>query len=402
MLIYSVRGEYMKIVHTADWHIGKIVNEYSMIDEQEYILEQFVSIVKEEEPHVVIIAGDIYDRSVAPIEAVELLDRTLGRIILDFGIPVLLISGNHDSPERLSFGSGILRSKDLFIEGNFKKDLTKIVINDVYGKVNFYMLPYVDPAIVRNIYEDGGIRTHNQAMKAIIERLNGNFDKSERNIMITHGYARGISELSLSDSERPLSIGGTDYVEIENFKDFNYTALGHLHRPQQAGGRKIYYSGSLLKYSFSEVDHKKAVSVVNMDEKGDIVIEQKELKPKRDMRDLEGKLSELLDPSTYRNIEQEHFYRVILTDKGELLDPMGKLKSVYPNVLQIMVKERIRDISDVRTAAGEGYRDKSKLQLFKEFYKSITEDDLETENIEVMSRIIEEIEKKGDDLCEAY
>ena len=392
----------MRIIHTADWHIGKIVNEYSMIGEQEYILKQLVNIVKEEEPHVVIIAGDIYDRSVAPTEAVELLDKTLGRIILDFGIPVLLISGNHDSPERLSFGSSILRSKNLFIEGNFRKDLTKITINDDYGKVNFYMLPYVDPAIVRNIYEDGNIRTHNQAMKAIIERLNGSFDKNERNIMITHGYARGISELSLSDSERPLSIGGTDYVEIDNFQDFNYTALGHLHRPQYAGGKKIYYSGSLLKYSFSEVNHKKSVTVVNMDKKGDVTIEQKELKPQRDMRDLEGKLNELLDPSTYKNIEREHFYRVILTDKGELLDPMGKLKSVYPNVLQIMVKERIRDLGDVKTAAGEGYRDKSKLQLFKEFYKSITEEDLESENIEVMSRIIEEVEKKGDDPYEAY
>lgn len=392
----------MKIVHTADWHIGKIVNEYSMIGEQEYMLEQFVNIVKEEEPHVVIIAGDIYDRSVAPIEAVELLDKTLGKIILDFEIPVLLISGNHDSPERLSFGNGILRSKNLFIEGNFKKDLTKIELNDDYGKVNFYMLPYVDPAIVRNIYEDGRIRTHNQAMKAIIERVNGSFDKSERNIMITHGYARGVSELSISDSERPLSIGGTDYVEIDNFRDFNYTALGHLHRPQHAGDKKICYSGSLLKYSFSEVEHKKSVTIVNMDANGDVTIEQKELKPKRDMRDLEGKLDELLDPANYKGIEQEHFYRVILTDKGELLDPMGKLKSVYPNVLQIMVKERIRDISDVRTAAGEGYRDKPKLQLFEEFYKSITEEDLERENIEVISRIIEEVEKKGDDLCETY
>ncbi len=392
----------MKIVHTADWHIGKIVNEYSMIGEQEYMLEQFVNIVKEEEPHAVIIAGDIYDRSVAPIEAVELLDKTLGKIILDFEIPVLLISGNHDSPERLSFGNGILRSKNLFIEGNFKKDLTKIELNDDYGKVNFYMLPYVDPAIVRNIYEDGRIRTHNQAMKAIIERVNGSFDKSERNIMITHGYARGVSELSISDSERPLSIGGTDYVEIDNFRDFNYTALGHLHRPQHAGDKKICYSGSLLKYSFSEVEHKKSVTIVNMDANGDVTIEQKELKPKRDMRDLEGKLDELLDPANYKGIEQEHFYRVILTDKGELLDPMGKLKSVYPNVLQIMVKERIRDISDVRTAAGEGYRDKPKLQLFEEFYKSITEEDLERENIEVISRIIEEVEKKGDDLCETY
>ncbi len=391
----------MKIIHTADWHIGKIVNEYSMISEQEYILKQFVKLVKDEEPHAVIIAGDIFDRSVAPTEAVELLDRTLGRIILDFGIPVLIISGNHDSPERLSFGSGILRSKDLFIEGNFKKDISKITINDDYGRVNFFMLPYTDPAIVRNEYKDVNIRTHNQAMKAIMERLNGNFDKSERNILITHGYARGISELAFSDSERPLSIGGADYVEIENFKDFNYTALGHLHRPQQAGNGKAYYSGSLLKYSFSEVEHKKSVTIINMDENGYFNMEQKELKPKRDMRDLEGKLNELLDPATYKNIELDHFYRIMLTDKGELLDPMGKLKSVYPNVLQIMVKERIKDTSGIKTAAAQGYRDKSKLQLFKEFYKSITDDDLEDYDTKVMSSIIEDIEKKGDDFYEA-
>ena len=171
----------MKIIHTGDWHIGKIVHEYSMIEEQEFILKQFVKLVKEEKPHVVIIAGDIYDRSVAPIEGVELLDRVLGQIILDLGIPVLVISGNHDSPERISFGSGILRSKNLFIEGLFKKDISRIVIGDDYGAVNFYMLPYADPAIVRNVYEDGSIRTHNQAMKAIINRVSNYLNRNERN-----------------------------------------------------------------------------------------------------------------------------------------------------------------------------------------------------------------------------
>lgn len=392
----------MKIIHTGDWHIGKIVHEYSMIEEQEFILKQFVKLVKEEKPHVVIIAGDIYDRSVAPIEGVELLDRVLGQIILDLGIPVLVISGNHDSPERISFGSGILRSKNLFIEGLFKKDISRIVIGDDYGAVNFYMLPYADPAIVRNVYEDGSIRTHNQAMKAIINRVSNYLNRNERNVMITHGYARGIEELSISDSERPLSIGGADYVDIECFKDFNYTALGHLHRAQQAGNGKAFYSGSLLKYSFSEVNHKKSITIVNMDSKGDIQIQLKELKPRRDMRDLEGSLNDLLDPLTYKNIELEHFYRVMLTDKGEILDPMGKLKSVYPNVMQIMVKERMKDVNGVKTAAGEGYRDKSKLQLFLEFYKSLNDNELEPENVEIMSKIIEEVEKRGGDFYEAY
>lgn len=392
----------MRIIHTADWHIGKIVNEYSMITEQEYILKQFLKIVKEEKPHVVIIAGDIYDRSVAPTEAVELLDSVLGEIILDYGIPVLVIAGNHDSPERLSFGSGILRSKNLFIEGTFKENITKTVIYDEHGGVNFYMLPYADPAIVRSVYQDSGIRTHNQAMKAIMEKASEGFNKNERNILITHGYARGIEELSTSDSERPLSIGGADYIDIEHFKDFNYTALGHLHGPQKAGNGKAFYSGSLLKYSFSEVKHKKAITIVDLDGYGDIEVRQKELKPKRDMKDLEGSLKQLLNPINYNEIEKEHFYRITLTDKGELLDPMSKLKAVYPNVLQIMVKERIKDEGNAKTAAAKGYREKSKLELFLEFYKSLKDEELSPENIEIMSKVIEEIEKRGDDIYEAY
>lgn len=390
----------MKIIHTGDWHIGKIVHEYSMIDEQEYILKQFVKIVKEERPHVIVIAGDIYDRSVAPVEAVDLLDRVLGRIVLDMGIPVLAISGNHDSPERISFGSGIMRSRNLYIEGLFKKDINKIVLGDEYGAVNFYMLPYADPAIVRSTYEDGSIRTHNQAMKAIADRIKSNMNKNERNIMVTHGYIRGAEELYSSDSERPLSIGGTDYADVDYFSDFNYTALGHLHRPQQAGSNKVRYSGSLLKYSFSEVDQKKSVTIINMDSKGDITIGQRELQPRRDMRDLSGSINHLLDPAVYKNLELDHFYRVILTDKGEIIDPMGKLKSVYPNVLQIMMKERMRENSGAKTAAAEGYKGKSKLQLFQEFYKSINDVELGTDDIEIMKKVIEEVEKRGDDFYE--
>ncbi|MCK9216499.1 MAG: exonuclease SbcCD subunit D [Firmicutes bacterium] len=392
----------MKIIHTADWHIGKIIHEYSMIEEQEYALKQFIDIVKEEKPHAVIIAGDIYDRSVAPAEAVELLDKVLGRIILELETPVIIVAGNHDSPERLSFGSGILRSKNLFIEGLFKKDIAKAVIYDDYGAVNFYLLPYTDPAIVRNTFQDSSIRTYDQAMGAIIRYINRSLNTNERNIMVTHGYVRGTNKLSISDSERPLSIGGADYVDINHFKDFHYTALGHLHRPQKAGSEKALYSGSLLKYSFSEVNHDKSVTIINMDSKGDIDIKLRSIVPRKDMRDLEGSLKDLLNPTVYKEIETEHFYRILLTDKGEILDPMGRLKSVYPNVMQIMIKERMKDIGEVRTAAAKGYREKSKIELFSEFYKSLTGGELEPENKEIMSKTIEEVEKRGDDFHEAY
>lgn len=391
----------MKIIHTGDWHIGKIVHEYSMIEEQEYILKQFIKIVEEEKPHGVIIAGDIYDRSVAPIEAVELLDRVLRRIVLDMEIPILAVSGNHDSPERLSFGSGIMRSNNLYIEGVFNKDINKVILNDEYGIVNFYMLPYTDPAIVRNVYEDGSIRNHNQAMKAITERISSSLNRNERNVMITHGYVRGDEEPESSDSERPLSIGGTDYADLEHFKDFNYVALGHLHAPQKVGSKKVRYSGSLLKYSFSEVKQKKSITIVNMDSAGDITIGEREIKPRKDMRELVGDLKSLLDPAVYKDTELDHFYRVMLTDKGDLVDPMGKLRSVYPNVLQIMMKERLKETIPARTAAEKGYRSKSKLQLFKEFYSNINDVELGADDIEIIEKVIEEVEKRGDDFYEA-
>lgn len=392
----------MKIIHTGDWHIGKIVHEQSMIEEQRYILHEFVELVEEEKPGVVLIAGDIYDRSVPPTEAVELLDEVLAKIVLDMDIPVLAVAGNHDSPERLSFASGIMRSRNLFIEGVFKKDLEKISIEDDFGLVNFYLLPYVDPAIVRNTYEDKDIRNHDQAIKTIIDRLGDRLDKSERNVMISHGYVRGVKDLEDSDSERPLSIGGTDYVDFEHFKDFDYVALGHLHSPQSVYKDKIRYSGSLLKYSFSEVKQKKSITIVDMDSKGEIEIRNHQLKIRRDMRELEGDLESLLDPRVYKDTKLDDFLRIILTDKGELIDPMGKLRSVYPNLLQIVMKDRIREIDKEKTSAGKGYRSKTKLQLFKEFYNNINDVELAEDDLEIIQRVIGEVEKRGDDHYEAY
>ena len=392
----------MKIIHTADWHIGKIVHEHSMIEEQEYILKQFIRIVDEEKPHGIILAGDIYDRSVAPTEAIELLDRVLGTIVLDMGIPILAVAGNHDSPERLSFGSGIMKDRNLHIEGVFKEDLNKVVLQDEYGAVNFFMLPYADPAIVRNTYEDKSIRNHDQALKAIMGKIGKVLDRTERNILITHGYIRGLEALEDSDSERPLSIGGTDYANVEYLKDFDYVALGHLHRPQRVGSDNVRYSGSLLKYSFSEVRHKKSITIVNMDSTGDIEVEERELIPKRDMIEIEGSLDELLNSYRYEDEDLNHFYRVILTDKGELIDPMAKLRGVYPNVLQIEIKDRMRDTKPGTTSAGRGYQNKTKLQLFKEFYSNINDVELGEDDIKIIERIIGEVEKRGDDIYEAY
>ncbi|HHY78742.1 MAG TPA: exonuclease subunit SbcD, partial [Clostridiales bacterium] len=184
----------MKIIHTGDWHIGKIVNEYHMTKDQEYILNQLLDIIREEKPHALIIAGDIYDRSVAPVEAVELLDKVLGKIVLEYGVPVLAIAGNHDSPERLNFGSEILKTKGLYIEGLLKKEPEKVVLYDEYGPVNFYLIPYADAALVRDVYEDSNIRNQQDAMKAIIDKIKATMNRDERNVIITHGYIRGTED----------------------------------------------------------------------------------------------------------------------------------------------------------------------------------------------------------------
>ena len=386
----------MKIIHTGDWHIGKIVNEYHMTKDQEYILDQFLHIVYEEKPDAIIIAGDIYDRSVAPVEAVELLDKVLAQIVLHYNIPILAVAGNHDSPERLNFGSGILKTKGLYIEGTLRKDTMKIALNDQYGPINFYLLPYADTAMVRDVFEDPGIRSQHEAMKAITQRIDSTMDKNERNIMVTHGYVRGAEEPETSESERPLSMGGTDMVSYELFDNFCYTALGHLHSPQRAGRENIRYSGSLMKYSFSEVKQKKGVNIVNIDENGVVDIKTKELIPMRDMRIIRGELKNLTDPAVYEAANREDYIKAILTDKGELLDPMRKLKSIYPNIMLLEMEDR--------GSRGDYYlssktsRGKSKLELFLEFYKYINDTELAQESAGVLSKVIEEVEKRGEDL----
>ena len=389
----------MKIVHTADWHIGKIVNEYHMTKDQEYILNQFVGLISEEKPDALIIAGDIYDRSVAPVDAIELLDKVLGTIILDYKIPVFVVAGNHDSPERIDFGSGIMKSKGLYIEGIFKKDTAKIVLNDQYGPVNFYLLPYADPALVRDVFEDISIRTHEDAMTAVMQRIRSNINQNERNIMITHAYVKGNHDPEISESERPLTIGGTEAVSHELFHDFCYTALGHLHSPQKAGRDNISYSGSLLKYSFSEIKQKKGINIVNIDGNGKATIETIELKPMRDMRIIRGQLKNLLDPEVYKNTNREDYIKAILTDKEELVEPMRKLKSVYPNIMLLEMEERLG--RKERVLSAEKCRERSKLELFKEFYKSINDTELAGENLGFLSKVIEEVEKKGEDYNEA-
>lgn len=372
----------MKIIHTSDWHIGKIVNEYSMIDDQKYILNKLIELIDEENIDVLMIAGDVYDRSIPPVEAVELLNETLSKLIIDRNVSVMIISGNHDSGERLSFGSKILEKQGLYIAGSDDKLYKKVVLRDNNQNVNFYLVPYKDPALTKKLLNNKEIRSHNDAMIAVIDKIKEELNENEINILIGHGYVTmkreeaiegndhkyEVAELETSESERPLSIGGTDLIDGNIFKDFDYVALGHLHGRQRIGRDTMRYSGSLLKYSFSEVKQKKSVAVLDLIDK-DINIELKELKPLRDLRIIKGNIEDLICEG--RDIEEgkEDYIQAILTDDGELMNPMEKLKSVYPNTMLIS-RERKKNVSKENTLSKGEFRKKSKIDLFKNFYEA--------------------------------
>lgn len=387
----------MKIIHTGDWHIGKVVNEFSMIEDQRFYLERLIELLEEEKPDVFIIAGDIYDRSVPPAEAVELLDNVLCKIILELKIPVLAISGNHDSPERLSFGSKLLKDKGLYIEGVFKKDIKKVTIKDNFGNVNFYLLPYVDPAKIRLIYKNDDIRTYDDAMKFLVSEMEKTMDKSERNILITHGYVTFNMEdkekkgdLELSDSERPLSIGGTDLIDGKNFDLFNYVALGHLHGPQKVGGNRIRYSGSLLKYSISECRQKKSIPVIELKEDGGVEVELKEIEVLRDMRVIEGPLDQLINRENHKGDNLNDYVFVNITDEGEVIDAISKLRAVFPNVMGLKMINSVIKEADSKTSAYGNFREKQMSELFSDFYLSIKGKNMDDDRVEVFNNILEE------------
>ena len=399
----------MKIIHTGDWHIGKIVNEFSMIDDQRYILNELIKLINLEKPDVLIIAGDIYDRSIPPVEAVDLLNEVFSKILIDNKVKIVAISGNHDSGERVSFGSKILEKEGLYIQGIIEDEIKSIRIDDEEGNVNFYMIPYVDPAILRRRFNNPEIRNHNDAMKAVINRIKPSLNEDERNIVVTHGYVTykrkddidkdgenlyELADLEVSDSERPLSIGGTDLIDSDNFDCFDYVALGHLHGRQKVGREEIRYSGSLMKYSFSEINHKKGVVIIEIDGNKKINIRQEELRPKRNMRIIKGPLDELIKAGLEDCSNREDYIQAILTDEGEIIDPIGKLRSVYPNIM-ILKREEKKDIGTSLTAASKGYKSKTELELFEEYYDRLGSGEFTEEKKEVIRNVVNEVFREG-------
>ncbi|WP_195334890.1 exonuclease SbcCD subunit D [Paraclostridium bifermentans] len=396
----------MKIIHTSDWHIGKIVNEFSMIEDQKYILNRLIDLIEKEKPEVLIIAGDVYDRSIPPVEAVELLNETLSNLIIDKKVKVLAISGNHDGGERLSFGSQILEKHGLYIAGRDDELYKHVVVKDGEKNVNFYLIPYKDPALTRKILDEKEIKSHNDAMKFVVEKIKKDMNKKEINILVGHGYVTmkredaiecienkyEVANLETSESERPLSIGGTDLIDGKIFDDFDYVALGHLHGRQKIGREEMKYSGSILKYSFSEVKQKKGVYILDINDKDAINIDFKCLKPVRDLRVIKGNIEDLIEEARELEEGKEDYIQATLTDDGELINPMEKLRAVYPNTM-LITRERKREISEDKTSAKGEYKKKSKLELFKEFYEDLGSGDYTEEKEVVLMNTINEVLK---------
>ena len=377
----------LKFIHTADWHLGKLVHGVYMTENQREVLEQFVAIVAEEKPDAVVIAGDLYDRSVPPTDAVELLDEILFKINVELKTPVVAIAGNHDSAERLSFGSSWYKHSHFYLSGKLSKSFKPIQI----AGVNFFLVPYAEPGVVRQLLGDDSIHSHQDAMKAILGKMEDSINSNEPNVLVGHAFVLGGQT---SDSERVLSVGGSGCVGAELFEPFSYTALGHLHSPDAIRHNKVKYSGSLLKYSFSEAKQNKSISIIEMDEKGDFTHRYRSLTPKHDMRELEGHLEELLDPYFYEKERIDDYLKITLLDEGALIDPINKLRQIYPNVLHLERKIDITDLKKKQSFNALRSEKKSDIELFEQFYSEMTTSEFTSEKREVMTDIIEKVLKE--------
>lgn len=375
----------MKLLHIADLHIGKRVNEFSMIEDQKYILDQIIKITKEEKPAGILIAGDVYDKSQPSAEAVELLDEFLTKLV-SLKLPVFIISGNHDSPERLNFGSRILKENNLYIAGVFEGEMIKKVLTDEFGNVNVYMLPFVKPVYVRPYFEKN-LETYEDAIKAIFH--NTEVRKNERNILVAHQFVTAAGLKPEQSESEITAVGGVDQIDAVLFEDFDYVALGHLHGPQKILRNNIRYAGSPLKYSFSEVKQRKAVTVLELGNKGELDIRFVPLHPMRDMREIKGPIAQLLKIQEQENSSTEDYIRAILTDEEDIYDALGKLRQVYPNLMNLIF-ENSRTLKETTLLTSkEEIRSRNPVELFADFYLGQNQEELSDQQKGFMQMIVE-------------
>lgn len=373
----------MQLIHISDLHLGKRVNGFSMLSDQEYILEQILKMVKEQKPDGVMIAGDIYDKSVPPQEAVMLFDHFLTQIA-GMSVKVFMISGNHDSPERIAFGNQLMAESKVYISPVFEGQITPITMEDELGPIHIWLLPFIKPAYVKRYYEEADIVTYNDAMQVVLDHLN--IDESQRNVLVAHQFLTGAER---SESEE-ISVGGLDQIDASLFHMFDYVALGHLHGPQKVGRETIRYCGTPLKYSFSEVSHRKCVSLVTLLGKGQVTIDMLPLMPLRDMREVQGTYEEVTLRSNYEGTNLEDYMHITLTDEDDILDGVGKLRSIYPNLMKL-------DYDNTRTRSHESMEIKEQMEqqspteIITRFYEVQNGQPLSKEQDDYLQKLVQQI-----------
>ena len=351
----------MRLIHLSDLHLGKRVNEVSMTEDQKYILQQILRIVRDENADAVMLSGDIYDKSLPTAEAVTLFDEFLSRLAY-MGVKVYVISGNHDSPERLAFGRGLMEGAGIYISPVYNGNISPLQLADSHGTVNFWLLPFIKPAHVKRFFPEEKIESYTDACRVAVEKMS--IDRAARNVLLTHQFVTG----SVTCDSEELSIGGSENVDAAVFEGFDYVALGHIHGPQNIGSNKIRYCGTPLKYSFSEAGHYKSVTVVDLGAKGELELHTAALTPLHDMRVVSGSFSQVTDRSFYQDSATDDYLHVILTDEEDIPEAVGRLRSIYPNIMKLSY-DNTRTRSNQTIDDAEDVERKSPLQLFAQLYE---------------------------------
>ncbi len=376
----------MRFLHCGDLHIGKQVNGFSMLEDQKYILKEILNIIDKKTLDGIIIAGDIYDKTVPSAEAVKIFDSFLVQLVAR-NLKIFAISGNHDSAERIAFGSRIMNAKDVYMSPVFDGEATKVTVKDEYGLLNVYMLPFIKPIHARAVFPDNKIENYEDAVAMAI--ASSNVDSLERNILITHQFVAG-SERSESEE---MSVGGTDSIPIEVFNKFDYVALGHIHKPQKIGRETMRYSGSPLKYSFSEAKYDKSVVIVDVKEKGIIEIETVPLDPIHDMVEIKGNYMDIMLKEYYDKLDTEDYFHITLTDEEDIPDALNKLRTVYKNIMKLDY-DNARTRENKRIEVIKENRAKTPIQWVSEFYKLQNNKELSEEQIVFLEDIIKKVWEK--------
>ena len=374
-------------MHLADLHLGKRVNGFSMMEDQEYILNRILEIMEEEQPDALLIAGDVYDKTIPPAEAVRLMDDFLTAVAAKH-VPVFLISGNHDSAERVAFGHQLMQGSGIWISPVYDGTIRHHTLEDRWGEVNIYLIPFLRPSVVRSFFPDAEIGDYTDALGTILEGLQ--LDTSKRNVVLAHQFVTAAGALPETCDSEQLSVGGLDRVDGSVFSPFDYTALGHLHGPQRVGSETIRYAGSPLKYSFSELHQKKSVTVAELREKGETEIRQIPLQPRREMIELRGTFEEILAEARKKGELQTDYYHMILTDETDVVDALSRLREFYPNIMLLDYDNR-RTRSQKEVEQLDRVEERTPGELFAALYEQQNGQKMQPDQKEYLDGLIREI-----------